>query len=276
MKKNLLLLTLAVLFNSCSDDVISTPPPPTQQTTEVENLKFDISYPSSWNMEEESLLNIEVFTNRKNPQMLFSWRRPNGEEVSRSSFITREQAMGLSRVMAYVTLIDVDGMSFVRKTSEIEVIDEAPKKLRVTVTRIGNQFFAVAVPLRMWEENNIMGNDFWMMGYAIEPIINKYGYYEEYDSPEWEMEFMASIFRDVDEDSYDNIMSTEEILFEEKERMKKELRANRSNVLHYEWYIDDTRIPADHYLVDVPADFQGQIRLVVYGQNWELLETILE
>lgn len=279
--KKILLSSVLLLLLSCSEDVLPTSPPipePSIEPTngiEVEDLEFEISYPSYWNIQEQRMVNLEVFSNRENFQVLFSWRNPMGVEMSRSSFLTHSEVRGLSHVMAYVTLIEEDGTSSVRQTEIIQVIDDSPKELHVMLTFVENRLFAIAVPYQSWNENRVMGDDFWMMGYAIEPPVNQYGYYDEYDSPEWEMTRMAEFFRGMDEDlEYEGGMSMDEMFRAEKERLREESKVNRVNVLHYEWYFNDDRVPVDHYSVDLPTNFQGQVRLVVYGEGWEMFETV--
>lgn len=282
MKKIATVSVGLVLMLGCASEPVSSeprPPVPSIISESEDSLSIHLSYPESWNLNDDESIRIEVSTNVIPAEILFSWRSPMGNEISRDSFLFARNVRDFEFVYAYVTGVTKSGEFVVRRTEPITLTYEGPRKMRVLVSRTGNQLIAIAVP---WTGADVEfdGDPFLYMFGGIEPSMRDVGM----DDVEWEMSFMYRFDNDemeFDEQGNPIFMSSEDWEAREQERMdqmqreREERKASQVNELHYEWYLDGVRFPLDHYEIRIPSEFNGEIRLVVYGENWELYETVV-
>lgn len=273
----------AILLFGCATDPVSIeprPPVPPVLAEPEEPLAIHLSYPESWNLNDEPTLGIDVNANVVPSELLFSWRSPMGNEISRDSFLFARNVREFEFVYAYVTAVSKDGEFVVRRTNAIPLSYEGPRQMSVLLSRNGDRMTAVAVPLGSAIDENFDGDALLYSFVAIEPWMRDM---MRYDDVEWEMGYMSRFMYDemeFDDEgnpismSSDDWEAREREMMEQMEREREERLASRVNELHYEWYLDGERFPFDHYEVDLPAGFRGEIRLVVYGENWELVEVV--
>lgn len=278
----------AILLFGCSGEPVSEEPNPQVPSVPSvvpepeEPLAIDLSYPESWNLNDEPTLGIDVNANVVLSELLFSWRSPMGNEISRDSFLFARNVREFEFVYAYVTAVSKDGEFVVQRTDVIPISYEGPRQMSVLLSRNGDRMTAVAVPLGSAIDENFEGDAllYFYSFLTIEPSMRDM---MRYDDVEWEMGYMSRFMYDemeFDDEGNPISMSSEDWEARERERReqmereREERLASRVNELHYEWYLDGERFPFDHYEVDLPAGFRGEIRLVVYGENWELVEVV--